>query len=134
MNTIKQKNGLHNQKGMTLIEIIVSLAILGIILVPFMNMFVHSTLTTQKSGVILDASYEAQSVMEDIYNDSKDGIINIPSNGIDKKWDSVGHKYWIDIKISTQTINPVDVLIRIYSDESETNIEAQIETKLVLKQ
>jgi len=134
MNTIKQKKFLRNLKGMTLIEIIVSLAILSIIIVPFLNMFVQSTVTTQKSGVILDATYVAQRVMEDIYNDSLnvDGKTPIPSNGIQKHKDSWGGNYWIDKQITVQN-NLVRAVVRIYSDESESELKAQMETKFLWK-
>ena len=37
------------RKGMTLIEVILSLAILGIIIIPFLNMFVFSAVTNSES-------------------------------------------------------------------------------------
>lgn len=135
MNISKQKNSLCNQKGMTLIEIIVSLAILAIIIVPFLNMFLQSTVTTQKSKVMLDATYVAQSVMEDIYNDSLnvDGKTPKPPSGIKKKWNSSDEKYWIYIKITSQDNNLVGVIVKIYADKSELELKAQMETKLLWK-
>ena len=136
MNKIKQKNILLNRKGMTLIEIIVSLAILAIIIVPFLNIFVQSTVTNKKSEVILDATYVAQRVMEESYNDSLDvdGKTPKPLSGIQNYKDTSGGNYWINKKISSQDSNNlVGVIVKIYSDESESDLKAQMETKLFWK-
>lgn len=129
MKKFKHRNILLDQRGMTLIEIIVSLAILAIIIVPFLTMFLQSTVSTKKSEDILDATYVAQYVMEGIYNDSKDGNIDITPDG----WDPLGRKHWVCRKISDQSINPVNVLVWVYSDESKLKLEVQMETKLLLK-
>lgn len=132
MNIFRQKKISCNRKGMTLIEIIVSLAILAIIIVPFLNMFVQSTVTNKKSEIILDANYVAQRVMEDTYNYSQDGTTLIPPNGIQKYKYSGGGNYWVNKQIIDQN-NLVSVIVRIYSDESETKLKAQMETKLLWK-
>lgn len=130
MNIFTQNKTLYNRKGMTLIEIIISLALLAIIVVPFLTLFVYSTVVTQKSEIVLDATYVAQRVIEDIYNESQDETIPIPSDGIEKNWDSWSGNYWIYKEISVQS-NLVSVLIKIYSDDSESQLEAQMETKLL---
>lgn len=130
MNIFKQKNILYKRKGMTLIEIIISLALLSIILVPFLTMFVQSAFTIKKSEVVLDGTYVAQRVMEDIYNDSQDETIPIPPDGIQKYWDSWGGNYWIYKEVSVHN-KLVTVLVRVYSDDSESELEAQMETKLL---
>ena len=132
MDIFKQKNISSNRKGMTLIEIVVSVALLAIIVVQFLNMFLQSTVTTKKSEVIIDATYVAQRVMENIYNDSQAGTVDIPPAGVDEEWDSWGGNYWVSKKISVEN-NLVSVIVKIYSDNAKLEHEAQMETKFLWK-
>lgn len=147
MNIIKQKNILINRKGMTLIEIIVSLAILAIIIVPFMNMFVQSTVTNKKSETILDATYVAQSNMENIYSISKsktfiagrlqltdnDGFIETDvstNNNYNYTKNVTGYFINIQIMRIVGKGNLVKLLVKIYDNSSMSKLESQMETIL----
>ncbi len=98
-------------------------------------MLVKSTVTTQKSEVILDATYVAQRVMENIFNESQNGVnhIPIPKEGVEEEWDLPGKKYWIHKEIISVKNNLVSVIVKIYSDETKSLLEAQMETKLLWK-
>ncbi|MCB2355922.1 prepilin-type N-terminal cleavage/methylation domain-containing protein [Clostridium estertheticum] len=147
MNKIKQKNILIKRKGMTLIEIIVSLAILAIIIVPFLNMFVQSTVTNKKSETILDATYVAQREMEYIYSISKSktfiaGRLQLTDNdGFTQTNVSANNNYsytknvtgyFINIQIMriVGRGNLVKLLVKIYDNSSMSKLESQMETIL----
>jgi len=72
---------LNDKKGMTLIEIIVALAILGIISVTFLTMFGNGYSTVFKAGHRTDASMKLQSIADDlnvhIFVDDANIITNI---------------------------------------------------------
>ncbi|AEE96333.1 prepilin-type N-terminal cleavage/methylation domain-containing protein [Mahella australiensis] len=57
---------MNEYKGFTLLEIIVAMAILGVIVIPFSGIFVQSTKVQATAGDISRAGYVAQNVIEDI--------------------------------------------------------------------
>lgn len=117
-----------NKEGLTLIEVIISLAILGIIIVPLLNMFVFSTVTNSKSEDILDATYVAQNIMEYRYAESKDGSL-IPLS--DEYPDPFDVDYWVDEEIVEVSSNLIRVIVKVYSDSSKSELKAQMETYLL---
>lgn len=56
-----------DSKGFTLVEILVSITILSIIVVTFLTFFIQSAKTNTYSEDVLDATYVAQSEMEELY-------------------------------------------------------------------
>jgi prepilin-type N-terminal cleavage/methylation domain-containing protein len=54
----------HNQAGFTLLEVIISLAILGIVVFPISSIFTGSARQSQKSKERLQANHTAQKYME----------------------------------------------------------------------
>jgi prepilin-type N-terminal cleavage/methylation domain-containing protein len=62
----KKKNIFFQNKGLTLVEIIVSLGILGIITVSFTTLFTHSFKSVFSAGDKSVALFEAQEKMENI--------------------------------------------------------------------
>lgn len=130
MKIILFKDARCKEKGLTLIEVILSLAILGIIIVPFLNMFVFSTMTNRKSENILDATYIAQNIMEQRYAESKNGN-GIPENSESEYPDPYDNSYWVNETIEKIEGNLIRVLIKVYSDDNKNKLEAQMETYLL---
>lgn len=73
---IKYKNQLQNKKGFTLIELIISIAILAIITTAFLTMFTSGIVGISNSGKKSVDHYTAQSQIESNINDSEE----LPSN------------------------------------------------------
>ena len=73
---IKYKHCLKKKKGFTLIEVILSIAILGIISIAFMTMFTSGIVGISNSGKKSISHYVAQNQIESNISDS--GIL--PSN------------------------------------------------------
>lgn len=59
---------LHNERGISLIEVVVSLLIITLILVSFSGLFLQSKKSSLSSEETLDATYIAQQTMEYLYN------------------------------------------------------------------
>ena len=129
MKIILFKNARCKERGLTLIEVILSLAILGIIIVPFLNMFIFSTMTNRKSENILDATYVAQNIMEQRYAESRNGN-GIPEDSEEGYSDPYGGGYWVNEIIEVED-NLVRVIVEVYSDNSKEKLEAQMETYLL---
>ncbi|WP_431029586.1 hypothetical protein [Lysinibacillus sp. LZ02] len=62
---------LKSEKGITLLETVVSLLLISIILISFFSFFVQSKKTNSSSESISEATYIAQKEMEQIYTLSK---------------------------------------------------------------
>ena len=80
-----EKNYL-NESGLTLVEIIVSIAILSIVLVTFFSFFIQSTKYTEFNKEKLTAIQVAESVVADIRN-----IVNVTE--LESNYEIVDDKY-----------------------------------------
>ena len=76
LKTLKQ----NNKKGFTLIEIIVSIAIIGILAVALLSVFTSGYSTIFSMGRKTESSNEAQAFIERVY---QEGIADINSIAID---------------------------------------------------
>ncbi|MBM7541796.1 type IV pilus modification PilV family protein [Amphibacillus cookii] len=61
------KHMFTRQDGLTLVEVLASIAILSMIVVTFLTFFINSARTTKVSEDMFDASYLAQEKIESIY-------------------------------------------------------------------
>ena len=136
---------IRSQKGITLIEILVAIVILGIIVVSFIPLFIQSARTNSQSEEMIDATYVAQSLLEDIYFISKNSDVTLQNELIDLGYEEdlancqssfCFHKekkgYYVRTELSN--LNSHDslphVIIKIYEDQSKQKLEAQMETVL----
>jgi len=69
------KHFLHNDKGLSLVEVIASIILISIILLSFVALFLQSNKTTVTSNDIVDATYVAQQEMETIYTNRTEPTI-----------------------------------------------------------
>ncbi|MHA6259349.1 type IV pilus modification PilV family protein [Sporosarcina sp. CAU 1771] len=79
-----------NENGLSLVEVVASIVILTLLITTFMMMFLQSAKTNKASEEIVDATYIAQTEMENIYSVRK---INgsISDEAIDTAIKSVGY-------------------------------------------
>lgn len=65
-----------SEAGVTLVELLVSIVILSILMSIFLGMFIQSSKVNVKSEEVIDATYVAQTEMENLYALSKETELN----------------------------------------------------------
>lgn len=65
----------HNEKGLTLVEVLASIVILSIVVTTFLLVFSQTAKTTKQSEEKVDATYVAQTEMENMYEMSRDSTL-----------------------------------------------------------
>ncbi|MFC4386282.1 prepilin-type N-terminal cleavage/methylation domain-containing protein [Gracilibacillus marinus] len=135
-----------NQKGLTLVELLASIVILSIIIVTFTTFFIQSAKTTSMSSDITDATYVAQTEMEEIYHLSTTTTYDDTIQQLNQKYEQCANDvtnlcttidgYHVQVTfydsadvIDTATTLLKNVLIQVHN--SSNKLEAQMETKLL---
>jgi Tfp pilus assembly protein PilE len=128
-----------SERGITLIEIIASIAILTLIIMTFIPMFTQSMRSTKLSTDMLDATYIAQSTMENVYHlttsypfiEAVTHVDDMTFLGKEDKW----YRYvqykegsYIELLVEEPDHELSNVLVKVYSDDSKKKLEAQMET------
>ncbi|WP_416151364.1 prepilin-type N-terminal cleavage/methylation domain-containing protein [Salipaludibacillus sp. HK11] len=131
-----------NEEGRTLIEILVSIVIISIVVIPFLSVFIQTTKSINHSDTILDATYFAQTHMEDIHNISETYTFDeaISFLNTDSKYSLISNnetsynilietdKYFGEIEIQkVNDSNLTQIVISIYEDNSKNKLEAKME-------
>lgn len=134
---------LRSESGRTLLEIVISFAILAIIIIPFTSLFIQSGKNISKSEEMMDATYITQSVMEEVYHLSK--TIEFQPNMIignitgetkqrinDETYIFFRDDYFIELFLQKHPSSNelVHVLVKVYRDEKKEILEAQMETSV----
>ena len=137
---------LLNQNGLTLVEVLAAVTILSIIAIPFIMVTLNFARTGGDSQKLLDATYVAQTQIEEIYNLSTrysrdDGLKQLENSGfsIDDHCErvtcyyKVERDYYIRVEIQIKDEPMTDVLVRVYSDPSMRKAMAQMERLVIWK-
>jgi prepilin-type N-terminal cleavage/methylation domain-containing protein len=121
-----------NRAGLTLIELILSIAIIGLIAVSFMPLFVMSAKTNSKSETTLDSTYLGKDAMELAYGLSQDISYEklgdeLVGEGYSKISDNeFGYEYsdnkYLNIKF-TEEGNLIKVVVKIYKDMNQLEVQ-----------
>ncbi|TCT16902.1 prepilin-type N-terminal cleavage/methylation domain-containing protein [Natranaerovirga pectinivora] len=138
INNNRNFNYKNQNAGVTLIEIIVALAIISIIMIPVFGLLNHSFMMVIDSRRTMEASNIAQQIVEERYMESRDLTVQPPLQGINKDWLSnsdfdylMNQKdFWIVEEIEREG-RIIKLLIRIYNDNNETKLLAQIESRFI---
>ncbi|MCC3356545.1 hypothetical protein [Bacillus sp. REN16] len=121
---------IFTEKGISLIEILISIVLLSIIVVSFLTMFVQSAKTNKISEDTLVATYLAQDTMECIYNSSKTSSFN----SVKVKGDCTPKNDGYDTTISIVKEEDLYKVLVVVLNQSTGRKEAQMETLLSWKQ
>lgn len=137
-NKIKATRVKSCEKGLTLIEILISLAIIGIIAVGFIPLFAMSAKTTHESKVVLDATYLGRDAAEFVYYLSKNipyEDVNIHMAGAGYDYDAAGGIYskeFEDKKYMTLKLSDrgglISLVVKVYKGSDMKRLQAQFET------
>lgn len=104
---------LYDKKGMTLIEIIVALAILGIISVTFLTMFGNGYVSVFKAGHRTNANMELQSISDNLNAHKSDDEVDITNYMNGKGYNKVTNVGNIATKVSGDVnyyIRPIETI------------------------
>ncbi|WP_210468764.1 prepilin-type N-terminal cleavage/methylation domain-containing protein [Sporosarcina sp. 6E9] len=135
-----------NEKGISLVEVLASIVILTLLLTTFLMMFVQSAKTNKKSEEIIDATYIAQTEMENIYAVSRN------PDFIDRKtamkslyqFDEIKKHYYTnknnmyievrfkDVKLEEEKIidDLIGIIVVVRESQNDEKVQAQMETIL----
>lgn len=134
-----------NTKGLTLVEVLVSIILISIILFTFFSLFIHSAKTGKTSEEVVDATYLAQVEMERLYEVSRNGDFNY---GIDEIVKSLLYKrltstnpdehifartidgLYIKLKLKKHTYQGMNYLVIEVFEEENGPSRAKMETIL----
>ncbi|MCD5415316.1 MAG: type II secretion system GspH family protein [Clostridiales bacterium] len=109
-----------SRRGLTLVEIIISLAILGIIIVPLSTLFVNSAMINKRAEVQLLANRTAQQYMEEFKMKSFNELLAIMSGGTFT--DNVGDML-VEVDIETLEALPIEIEYALEIRVNDTEIE-----------
>lgn len=128
----------RNARGVTLVEILASLVILSVILVVFVPLFGHSMTSTKVSEDMLDATYVAQTTMEELHQQMttlNETSISSLKNITYLRKDTERYYYkketsdaYIEISIKAPVDGLSSVLVKVYPNSGKSKLLAQMET------
>lgn len=72
----KRKKSLSDQRGMSLVEMLVAITILVIVVVPLLHAFVTSAFTNRKARIQLEATRVAEDVMENVKSEELEKLLD----------------------------------------------------------
>lgn len=132
-------NNFKSERGITLIEIIASIAILSIIIIAFLPMFTQTMKTSSISTDVLDATYLAQSKMEEVYHlstaypfeEAKSQVKNMKLVKTEGPWYHYAqtvNDFYVYLSIKEPQNELSNVLVKVYNDSTKNKLEAQMET------
>ena len=133
MNILRQK------KGTTLIEVLIAMVILGLVVAPFLNMFMQAARANAESRVIMDATYYGQNLMEEVKhslgaNGMDDARNHLTNQGYEEQEHTAGEHYGytkttggftyvVDLD-ETSVEDFLKITVKVYADaECKANIQ-----------
>lgn len=140
MNNIK-----NNETGLTMIELLISIAVIGIIIVAFIPLFLMSAKTNTRSEVTLNSTYLGKDAMEVAYYLSKTVSYESLEEKLKEKLEKKEYieiskdiseniyvyeykdKKYLTIKFKEEG-NLIRVIVKIYKDENMNKLESQYES------
>lgn len=132
---------IKNQSGITLIEVLASIVILSLIIVSIVPMFIQSTKANNISKNITEATYLAESEMEEIIHLNTNSLtpsINELSNKIGNKgyrsdaacntcYGITKEGRYVFVQLKDISTDLGKVILKIYKDTSKKELESQME-------
>lgn len=138
-----------DQKGMTFIEVLLSITILSIVIMAFLTFFIQSSKTNEQSSDILDATYLTQTYMETFYMRSTENSFDmfiaelkeqdhfqehVAAEAGYVELSKLDQGYFIVLKIKEPRDGISPLMIRTYKDASQSQLMAKMESRIQWKQ
>lgn len=117
----KITTGLLDESGVTLIELLASLAILTLIVASFLGFFIQSARTTSRTSEVDEATFLAQEQMELLVYDSANG--KLPDKLINGEEIKDKSPYTVKVSLIEETNNLYKVIVEVFEGNT-TNPES----------
>jgi|GEM_PF-6984749 len=133
---------LRHKKGSTLIEVLIAMAILAMVVAPFLTMFVQAARANAESRVMMDASYYGQTLMEEVkYSLGANGIDDartyLSGQGYTEEEKAADahyiytktdgdFTYEVDLD-TTNVASFLQITVRVYTDADKSKCKANIQ-------
>lgn len=126
----KITTGLLDESGVTLIELLASLAILTLIVASFLGFFIQSARTTSRTIEVDEATFLAQEKMEELVYLSSNG--SIPDNFDDGESIKYESPYTVKISYNEDTNELYAVIVEVFEGDTDDDSarKAIIENRL----
>ena len=147
MKTLKSL--IKSNTGSIFVEILISLILISMVLLTFMSMFVTSAKVNRKSKDVLDATYSAQNLMEELYDLSLSKTLETTVGDLrssilsDSSYDDLDDEEVIrgkydDLDVAITIKDTEDeklslVKVEVYSDDTYTQSQAVMQSNLLWK-
>jgi len=133
------RNSKH-EKGLTLVEVIASLALISIIIIGVMAFFTTAVKTNDASETLLDASYVNQRYMEEIYQLADTSSDNERDNQLKNagwakttagRYTRQASGYYLELSITDArpATTLKNISLNVYRDPEHRRLASQMETK-----
>lgn len=146
----------QNEKGFSLVELLVSMVLLSIIVGALLSAFVSTTKTNIKSAEVVDEGYVAQKWMEEVYNLSKTKemseinsylidttnpnlgfTVNYNSSTRTRRFAKQDEGYYVEIlvidSINTTVNNELcNIIVSIYRDSAYTDLLTSMQNVYII--
>ena len=147
MKTLKSL--IKSNTGSIFVEILISLILISMVLLTFMSMFVTSAKVNRKSKDVLDATYSAQNLMEELYHLSLSKTLETTVGDLrsfilsDSSYENLDDEEVIrgkydDLDVAITIKDTEDeklslVKVEVYSDDTYTQSQAVMQSNLLWK-
>ena len=142
---------IRNNKGLSLLEVLISIFILSIMAAPFLSLFVHATKTNLETKQMVDATFIAQGCMEEIYSlstKSNTGDFDVTRGelvtlgysetitGSEYVYKKIIDNLYVKSRIDINAYTPVStnvfkVIVEVYYDEAYQKLASKMENVVV---
>jgi len=125
-----------NEKGLTLVEVLISLALLSVIVLAFLPLFQSTFSSVRIADGITDATYIAQNSIEKLYNESNnENFLDDFDQGQRTYIDDIFGKFHVkeQIVFLQGESGLVRAVVRVYSDSEMSRQLAQMERYFILR-
>lgn len=141
---------LNNQKGISLVELLISIVILALVAGAYLGSYVHVTRTNIAMGQVTDGTSVSQQWMEELYSISKESTVtdiegiknHLISEGFSSSVSGNNHifmqpigGYYVRIVINTgyySHSNMYKVVVVAYKDSGYTEVSAKMQGIITL--
>jgi prepilin-type N-terminal cleavage/methylation domain-containing protein len=134
---------LRQKKGSSLIEVLIAIAILGLVVAPFLTMFIQAARANVESRAMMDASYYGQNLMEEVkYSIGENGMTDVRDHLTAQGYAEVVHTqdahytytkasggftYEVDLDTTGIDYPFFKITVKVYTDAAKTECKADLQ-------